>query len=194
MVHLAVISSPGSRGHPQSALCPSGERPLSAASAQPCLGEREMRSISIALPCTSVSELADNNRNLQTVLFQTSAQEVQPRRPGLESRSNVGSILTRAEMEQVSSEHFSFPCHSFAPQPSRFIIKGWQNRPISGRRDRGLGSTTVPQVKREIRPSLQDGVTNRASWNSGKERSITCPLQASDSSRVVTGIPRRDTT
>jgi hypothetical protein len=61
----------------------------------------------------------------------------------------VGSVVDRAVLGQVSTEHFGFPCHTFipliAPQSSPFIIWGWYNRPINGRSNSGLDSTPAPK-------------------------------------------------
>jgi hypothetical protein len=75
------------------------------------------------------------------------------RRTGFEPcSSHVGSVVDRAALGQVSSEYFSFPCHSFipliAPQSSPSIIQGWYNRPINDRSNSGPGSTPAhPQIK-----------------------------------------------
>jgi hypothetical protein len=65
---------------------------------------------------------------------------------------NVGSVVDSAALGQVFSEYFSFPYHSFspltAPQSSPSIILGWYNRPINGRSNSGLGSTSDPYIKK----------------------------------------------
>jgi hypothetical protein len=54
-----------------------------------------------------------------------------------------GSVLERAELRQIFSEYFSFPCQSFipltAPQSLRSVIRCWYNRPVNGRSNSGLG-------------------------------------------------------
>jgi hypothetical protein len=68
------------------------------------------------------------------------------RRPGFEpASSKVESVVDRAAVGRVSSEHFGFPSHSFipliVPQSSPSIIQGWYNKPINGRSNSRLGST-----------------------------------------------------
>jgi hypothetical protein len=49
--------------------------------------------------------------------------------PGFEPGSgHVGCVVDKAALEQVSSEYFGFPCHSFHRLLN--IIRGWYSRPI----------------------------------------------------------------
>jgi hypothetical protein len=69
----------------------------------------------------------------------------------------VGSLVDRAELGQVCSEYFGFPCHSFdpviAPEPS-YVIQGSYNRPINGGRNSGLVSTPAPKIDKKARVSV----------------------------------------
>jgi hypothetical protein len=62
----------------------------------------------------------------------------------------VGSVMDRTASGQVYPEYFGFTCHSLtqviAPQSSPSIIQDWYKRPINGRSNSGLGSTTAPQI------------------------------------------------
>jgi hypothetical protein len=62
----------------------------------------------------------------------------------------VGSVVDRAAVRQVFTEHFVFPCHPFipltAPQLSPPIIQIWYNRPINGSSNSGLGSTPDKKI------------------------------------------------
>jgi hypothetical protein len=59
----------------------------------------------------------------------------------------IGDLCWATALGQVFSEYFGFSCHSFIPliasQSSPSIILGRYNRPIYGRSDSGLGSTTA---------------------------------------------------
>jgi hypothetical protein len=58
----------------------------------------------------------------------------------------VGFVVSNAELEQVFSEYFGFPCQSFIPgttlQPSTssYIVQGWYRRRINDFSIRGFGS------------------------------------------------------
>jgi hypothetical protein len=62
--------------------------------------------------------------------------------------------MDRAELGQVSSQYFSFPCHSFipltAPLSSPSIIQGWYNRSINVRSNSALGYTQAKMKKSKI--------------------------------------------
>jgi hypothetical protein len=72
-----------------------------------------------------------------------------PSRRGFEPvSSRIGTVMDRAALGQVLSDHFCFLCHSFipliAPQSSPSIIHGWYNRPINGCSHSGLCFTPAP--------------------------------------------------
>jgi hypothetical protein len=69
--------------------------------------------------------------------------------------SNVGCMVDRATLGEVSSEYFGFSCHSFIllipPQSSPSDNHGWYDRPINDSNNSGLFSTSTPIQTNKLR-------------------------------------------
>jgi hypothetical protein len=63
-------------------------------------------------------------------------------------------VVDIVALGQAFSKYFGFPCQPFvpliAPQSSPSIVQGWYNRPINGGSNSGLGSTSPPEINKQI--------------------------------------------
>jgi hypothetical protein len=89
-------------------------------------------------------------------------------------RLPTAAVPVRAQVK--SSECFRFLYHSFVPpsppQSSLYIILGWYNGAINGRRSSALGSTPVPYKTNSVALSLRANYTD---WSTATGQLILVP-------------------